>query len=104
MKLWDLRKLGAEDSTGLPQLLHVLRGHRDPISGVSVHNQDAVSFAGADVGVCNLQPPLPERLALTQVTESGGGREAATIAGLELLRHSHLLVLATEDGHIKVCC
>lgn len=63
-----------------------------------------LSFSGVDIGVCSLRAPLAARVALTQPQNFQGGRDPSTIVGLGLLDHSHLLVLATEDGYVKVCC
>ena len=104
LKVWDLRKLHSPQSTGLPSLLHAFKGHREAIGGVALHGEDVVSFAGPNIGVCSLQPPLMDRLALTQPLNFQGGRDLSPILGLALLKHSQLLVLATEDGFVKVCC
>ena len=104
LKLWDLRELRDDSSTGLPRLLHSFGSHREPVSGFSMRGNDIVSYTASHIGICSVQPPLTPQLALTQPLNAQGGRDSAPIAGLGLLNYSHLLVLATEDGSVKICC
>ena len=54
--------------------------------------------------VCSLQPPYSERMAVTRPLNMRGGRDSSSLVGLGLLAYSRLLVLASEDGQVKICC
>jgi len=72
-----------------------------------VHGEDVISYSGSTIGVCSLRTPpggQHSQLALTQPLTLQGTRDASNIVALGLLRFSRLLVLATEDGYVKVCC
>lgn len=89
---------------GEPGCIAVFVGHTEPVTGFAIHNGDVISYAGPHLGVLSLHGrPYGQYVMPTRLTNMQGGKDVASIVGLDILPHSHLLVAGTEDGVIKVC-
>jgi WD repeat-containing protein 81 len=106
IKLWDLRydatHAGAAQ-VGTPGLLHTFSGHTEGVGGLAVHDQDVLAYSGPHLGVFSLQAPWSAVYRPIRLTSAKGFKESASIVGLALLPYSRLLVVGTDDGHIKIC-
>ena len=72
-----------------------------------MHGDDIISYSGSTIGLCSLKcpsGPQHSQLALTQPLTLQGTKDSSRIVALGLLRFSRLLVLASENGYVKVCC
>ena len=50
-----------------------------------------------------MQAPFTERIRPVRVSGARGVKEAAQLVSLSVLAESRLLVIASEDGHVKMC-
>ena len=128
LKLWDLRTTAdvlhldsmpfksppvtahgtptsrAKQSPGVPGCLAVFTGHTEAISGFAMQQADVIAHAGPNLGLISLQgPPYSDSFVPTRLTNARGGKDSASLVGLDILPHSRLLVAGTEDGIIKIC-
>ncbi|KAL0031838.1 hypothetical protein WJX79_010539 [Trebouxia sp. C0005] len=89
---------------GGPGCIATFTGHTEPVSGFALHQGDVVAHAGGHLGVLSLNgPPYPETFVPTRLSNTRGGKDSASLVGLEILPHSRLLVAGAEDGVIKIC-
>lgn len=89
---------------GEPFCLATFVGHIEPVTGFAIHDGDVISYAGPHLGVLSLHgPPYSQSIVPTRLSNVRGGKDVASIVGLDILSHSRLLVAGTEDGVIKIC-
>ena len=91
-------------TAGGPGCLAVFTGHTEPVTGFAIQQGDVIAHAGGHVGVLSLHgPPYVQQFVPTRLSNARGGKDAASLVGLDILPHSRLLVAGTEDGFIKIC-
>ena len=89
---------------GAPGCIATFTGHTEPVSGFALHQGDVIAHAGGHLGVLSLNgPPYTETFVPTRLSNTRGGKDSASLVGLDILPHSRLLVAGAEDGVIKVC-
>lgn len=89
---------------GGPGCIATFTGHTEPVSGFALHQGDVIAHAGGHLGVLSLNgPPYTETFVPTRLSNTRGGKDSASLVGLDILPHSRLLVAGAEDGVIKIC-
>jgi WD40 repeat protein len=112
--LWDVRRLAATGGAGgaAAAVTPVMRfsGHCDPISALQLHGRDALSAAGGRVAALSLGAEAPRDahsaavvLSPGRLRTQRGAKEKSAIGALALLPTSRLLLVAAEDGIVRVC-
>uniref|UniRef100_A0A2P2K6K9 Neurobeachin n=3 Tax=Rhizophora mucronata TaxID=61149 RepID=A0A2P2K6K9_RHIMU len=102
LRIWDLRR-------NFPPQPIVYKGHTDGISGFSVWGQDIISISRNKIGLSTLsrsseedgeQQIIPQKLYMAD----HGGKNLSVLSSICILPFSRLLVVGTEDGHLRICC
>lgn len=89
---------------GAPGCIATFTGHTEPVCGFALHQGDVIAHAGGHLGVLSLNgPPYTETFVPTRLSNTRGGKDSASLVGLDILPHSRLLVAGVEDGVIKIC-
>ena len=115
--LWDLRRVHPGASA-----VQVFKGHKDAVSSMAVHQSNVLSVAGGRIGVTSLltpPPPIevgvlsprdlaysvptPERLDPMRLRSQRGTKETAPMSSIRVVSNSHVFIVGTEDGNVKIC-
>lgn len=69
-----------------------------------MHMSDVVTYSGPHIGLASMAGPGPGAVNVTRLLGPKGTRDSPVNAvGLTVLPCSRILLVATEDGFVKVC-
>ncbi|KAK6146264.1 hypothetical protein DH2020_020133 [Rehmannia glutinosa] len=102
LRIWDLRRNWTAEHT-------VFRGYSDGVSGFSLWGQNVISICRNKIGISSLHGSADEEGQYRASPQhlymaDGESKNMSVLSAIRILPFSRLLLVGTEDGHLKICC